>query len=256
MTGQEDRPQVLRPTDDEARKLARILLRSARSAALAVFEPESGAPFASRTLTGTDTDGTPVILVSALSTHTGALRRDPRASLLAGEPGRGDPLAHPRLTVLCEAEEVDRSAAGHARIRDRFLRRHPKARLYADFPDFAFFRLRPLRAHLNGGFGKAYVLEGRDLLIGSPARAQLAEMEAGAVAHMNSEHADAAPLYASHYCGEADGTWIIVGLDAAGIDLSAGDRLRRVEFDNELSDVSELRPALVRLLQNARKQQP
>lgn len=249
---EKDRPSVLRETDGEARRLARTLLRAARSCALAVLEPETGVPFASRTLTGTDTDGTPVILVSALSVHTQALRRDPRASLLAGEPGKGDPLAHPRLTVICNAEEVLRESEAHAALRERFVRRHPKARLYVDFPDFAFFRLVPQRAHLNGGFGKAFVLTADDLLIRSPARGPLAGMEAGAIEHMNSDHAEAAGIYARHYCGAKDGNWIIVGLDAAGIDLASGDKLARLEFSRELDDASELRSQLAHLLQDAR----
>lgn len=250
--GERDRPSVLRETDDEARRLARVLLRSARSCALAVNEPETGAPFASRTLTGTDTDGAPVILVSALSVHTQALRRDPRASLLAGEPGKGDPLAHPRLTVIATAEEVARDSDGRAALRARFVRRHPKAKLYVDFPDFAFFRLVPLRAHLNGGFGKAFLLSADDLLIRSPARAALAEMETGAVEHMNSDHSEAAGIYARHYCGATDGEWTIVGIDAAGVDLASGDRLKRLEFERELEDASELRGELARLLRKAR----
>ncbi|MCF3642379.1 DUF2470 domain-containing protein [Rhizobium sp. TRM95111] len=248
-----DRPQVLRETDDEARALARRLLRSARSCALAVIEPESGVPFASRALTGTDVDGTPVILVSSLSVHTRALRHDPRASLLAGEPGKGDPLAHARLTVVARAEEVARDAAGRANLRERFLRRHPKAKLYVDFPDFAFFRLVPERAHLNGGFGRAYVLEADDLLIRSPAVAALAAMEQGAVDHMNSDHAEAAGIYARHFLGERDGDWSICGIDAAGIDLAAGDRLRRLDFAAELSEAGELRGVLARLLKQARE---
>jgi len=253
MTGEpKDKPGVLRETDEDARRLARTLLRGARSCALAVNESESGAPFASRTLTGTDTDGTPVILVSALSVHTQALRRDPRASLLAGEPGKGDPLAHPRLTVLCTAEQLARDGAAHAALRERFIRRHPKAKLYVDFPDFAFFRLVLLRAFLNGGFGKAFALTADDLLIRSPARQALAEMETGAVEHMNSDHAEAANLYARHYCGEKDGDWIVAGLDAAGIDLASGDRLRRLEFAGELQEAGELRTELARLLREAR----
>ncbi len=65
-----DQASVLRETDEEARKLARVLLRSARYGALAVLDPATGFPFASRVLLGTDIDGVPVILVSALSTHT------------------------------------------------------------------------------------------------------------------------------------------------------------------------------------------
>ena len=54
-----------------------------------------------------------------------------------------------------------RAAARHAeqaRAERRYLNRHPKARLYAGFADFAFFRLAVERASLNGGFGKAYHL--------------------------------------------------------------------------------------------------
>ncbi len=174
-----DKPSVLRETDDEARKQARILLGSARYAALAVFDPETGFPSVSRVLTGTDIDGVPVILVSGLSAHTKALSKDPRASALFGEPGKGDPLAYPRLSVQCSAERVDRGHPQHERIRSRFLVRHPKAKLYIDFPDFCFFRLVPLAASLNGGFGKAYVLPGADLMIPSAANEMLAK-EAGA----------------------------------------------------------------------------
>ena len=249
---EKDRPSVLRETDDDARRLARTLLRSARSCALAVLEPETGFPFASRTLTGIDTDGVPVILVSALSVHTGALRADPRASLLAGEPGKGDPLAHPRLTVLVRAEELAREGEARSRLRERFIRRHPKAKLYVDFPDFTFFRLVPERAFLNGGFGKAFLLTAEDLTIASPAREALAAMETRAVEHMNSDHAEAAGIYARHFCGARDGDWSIVGLDAAGVDLADGDRLKRLEYDRELQNTSELRTELARLLNVAR----
>lgn len=243
-----EKPNVLRETDDEARKLARILLRSAKSGALAAIEPGSGGfPFVSRVLIGIDIDGAPVILVSRLSTHTQALMADRRASLLSGEPGRGDPLAHPRLTLQCEAEEIPRETVAHARIRERFLRRHPKSRLYADFADFGFFRLNPLRANLNGGFGRAYVLTADDLVIASPAAAALAEMELSAIDHMNTDHADAVNHYAKVHCGAPDGDWKIVGIDAAGLDLSDGEALKRLEFETPIRDTAELRPILKKL---------
>ncbi|MCA1442839.1 HugZ family protein [Ensifer sp. IC4062] len=243
-----EKPNVLRETDDEARKLARTLLRSAKSGSLAAIEPESGGfPFVSRVLIGIDIDGAPVVLVSRLATHTQALLADERASLLTGEPGKGDPLAHPRLTVQCKAEEVSRESEAHARIRARFVRRHPKAKLYVDFPDFGFFRLSPLRASLNGGFGRAYALMAEDLAIASPAAAALAEMEDSAIDHMNADHADAVKYYAVTHCRAPDSDWKIVGIDAAGLDLSDGDQLRRLEFQTPLQDVTELRPLLKKL---------
>lgn len=243
-----DKPSVLRETDDEARKLARTLLRSARSAALAVLEQrQTGFPFVSRALIGTDIDGVPVILVSKLSAHTQALAEDNRCSLLVGEIGKGDPLAHARLTVQCEAEKIERDSTRHGQLRGRFLRRHPKAQLYVDFPDFAFFRLSPLRASLNGGFGRAYVLEGNELIIQSPAISDIAAMEGRAIDHINSDHADAATRYAQTFCKATGEGWTISGIDAAGLDLSLGDQLKRLEFDEPLQAVSDLRPLLVRL---------
>lgn len=243
-----DKPSVLRETDDDARRQARILLRSARAAALAVLEPESaGFPFVSRALLGIDIDGTPVILVSAISTHTKALDADTRCSLLVGDIRKGDPLAHPRLTVQCDATRIDRDDARHDRLRARFIRRHPKAELYVDFPDFSFFRLTPLRASLNGGFGRAYALGGIDLMTVSPAIDEIAATEARAIDHMNTDHADAATRYAKAYCNADGDGWRICGLDAAGIDLALGDQLKRLEYDEPLQDVAELRKKLVKL---------
>ena len=53
-------------------------------------------------------------------------------------------------------------------------------------------------------------------------------------------------------CGEKDGDWVIVGLDAAGIDLASGDKLKRLEFSRELDHATELRSELARLLHEAR----
>lgn len=160
-----DKPSVIRETDEDARNQARALMHTAAHAALAVIDPETGFPSVSRVLIASDADGVPVILVSGLAAHTRALLKDPRASALFGEPGKGDPLAHPRLTVRCSAERVERPSDAHDRIRTRFLKRHLKAKLYIDFPDFCFFRLIPLDASLNGGFGRAYILSSEDLVI-------------------------------------------------------------------------------------------
>ncbi len=144
---------VLRQVDDEARTLARELMRATPAASLASIDGQ-GFPFCSLTSVGTDSDGSPVILVSRLSTHTGNLLADARVSLLFARTGKGDPLAHPRLTVLGRAETVDRAAPEAQRLRRRFLARQPKAELYVDFPDFLFVRIRTQGASLNGGFGR------------------------------------------------------------------------------------------------------
>jgi putative heme iron utilization protein len=155
----------LRPTDDEARALARALLAQAQSAALGVIEPATGTPFVTRIALGLGPDGAPVSLVSDLAQHTAALRANPACSLLVGEPGpKGDPLTHPRLTLQARAEFVPHEAPAHAALRAHYLQTHPKAKLYVDFADFRFLRFSVAAGHLNGGFGKAYRLTPEDLL--------------------------------------------------------------------------------------------
>jgi len=159
-----DNKTPILPTTDEALAMARHLLRSAHHGVIATLEPESGRPVATRVGLATDVDGAPVILVSALAAHTPALRADPRCSLLVGEPGKGDPLAHPRLTLHCDAREITRGSADEARIAARYLAHNAKAALYASLGDFRYFRLEPARASLNAGFGRAYALAGADML--------------------------------------------------------------------------------------------
>lgn len=248
----QDRPNILQPTNDEARGLARRLVRSARHAALACAEPETGHPLASRVAVATAMDGSPAILISALSGHTPALRADPRCSLLFGEPGKGDPLAHPRISVVGRAEPVARDDTERTHIRQRYLGRHPKAALYVDFADFAFFRIVIERASLNGGFGKAYALSPADLLTDMTGMNNLAAAEAGAVAHMNSDHADAIALYASKLAGASGSGWRIATLDPEGLDLISGDTLIRLDFDFPLSTPDQLRPMLVAMAKQAR----
>lgn len=243
---------VIRPTDDQARQMAKGLVRSARYGALAAKEAGSGHPLASRVAVATDIDGTPVILTSTLSGHTAAIRETPQCSLLAGEPGKGDPLAHPRVTLFCEARQVERGSAEHARLRRRYLARHPKAELYVDFGDFAFFRLDLQRASLNGGFGKAFELNKADLCTPVGDLGQWDAMEEGAVAHMNEDHRDAVGLYAEVLLKAGQANWRLACLDPEGLDLVAGDRIERLWFSEPLTDPQELRQTLVALALQAR----
>lgn len=245
--------QIIRETDAEAMRLARTLLRTARYGALATLDPKSGAPLASRVAVATDLDGTPLILVSSLSEHTGALDADPRCSLLLGEPGRGDPLAHARISIRCQAARLQRGAPEQARAERRYLNRHPKARLYVGFGDFAFFRLAVERASLNGGFGKAYHLARSDLVFDSPANDELADAEQPALDHMNADHSDAIDVYARAFAKATNDGWSLIGIDAEGIDIACGDDSRRVFFVEPLGSAGELRQTLVGLAQQGRQ---
>lgn len=253
MSDADDKPKsIIRETDAEAIALAKRLIRLARFGSLATIEASSGHPFASLTSVATDIDGAPLILISRLSGHTTNLVADPRCSLLLGQPGKGDPLAHPRITLIAEAKPVARDVADHQRIRRRFLARNPKAELYVDFPDFLLVRIAPARASLNGGFGKAYELGAGDLLTDMTAAADFSAMEEGAVAHMNADHADALRLYATRLLGGEDGPWRCAGLDPEGMDLALGDAALRLVFPQRVENGASLRKLLKTLADEAR----
>jgi hypothetical protein len=247
---------VLRTTDDEARALARGLIRASGVATLATLDAD-GAPLATLTAMATDADGSPVILVSQLSSHTQNLARDPRLSLLCGRLGKGDPLAHPRISLSGRARRVDRASAEGERVRRRFLARNPKAQLYVDFPDFLFLAVSMSGASLNGGFGKAYELTRDDLATSLADADDLIAAEAEIIAHMNEDHADAVALYAAHHArreaGSGAGAWRMISLDPDGFEVAAGGDIARIAFGRRVTTAEAARVELIRLAKAARK---
>jgi putative heme iron utilization protein len=240
------------PADFDPVAVAKTLLRAMRAGTLATLDRNTGHPFASLVNVATDVDGSPLILVSRLSTHTANLETDGRASILLAETGKGDPLAHPRLTVLGTMVQVSRDSEDDARVRRRFLARHPKSELYASFGDFSFWRLQVTSAHLNGGFARAADLKATDVLTDVTGADDLVVAEDGAVAHMNADHADAVQLYASKLLGASGGKWRITGLDPDGLDLMSGDATLRLPFAQKVTEPGALRQLLVELAKQAR----
>ncbi|AMJ62406.1 HugZ family pyridoxamine 5'-phosphate oxidase [Bosea sp. PAMC 26642] len=241
----------IRPTDDTARTLARSLVRSARFGMLATLGGD-GHPAASLTTVATDSDGTPLILVSALSAHTGHLIADPRASLLIAPGGKGDPLAHARITLKVRARRIERATPEGQRIRRRFLARQPKAALYVDFGDFSFFSLAIEAASLNGGFARAYALTPGDILSEATKVEAISPIEESAVAHMNADHADAVRLCATALLRGRAGAWRVTGLDPDGADLALGDSVLRLPFPELVAEPADLRRVLAQLAAKAR----
>lgn len=245
----------------DARGSARHLLRTIRAGALATCDAgRDGHPLATLVSVATDIDGAPLLLLSQLSAHRTNLERDPRASLLLAAQGKGDPLAHPRLSLIGRVHRI-MAEPEVARARTRFLARHPKAKLYADFTDFAWFRMAVEAGHLNGGFARAAALTREDLILDLTGAGALLTAHDGAVAHMNEDHADAFALYATRLAdpGEAAGgtampagTWRTTGLDPEGIDLACGDRCTRLPFPTPVTTPDALRSVLADLARKAR----
>ena len=213
-------------------------------------EPE-GYPYGSFVTVALD-DGSPIFLISGLAEHTKNLERDPRASLLVAESGADDPLANGRVTLLgpCTRLEGDDGSA-----RAAFLTVHPNAAYYADFRDFAFWRLRVNAVRYIGGYGRMSWVSPDDWQAAEPD--PLAPYAAGAIAHMNADHADAIVLYCQAFSkATAITSATMTGVDRYGFEMSAktaaGPRPVRVAFTSPVGTPEELRATLVAMAKTAR----
>jgi len=244
-------PRPAPPPAQSPSEATRDLMRRALKASLATLDASTGYPYASLVTIATDVDGTPLLLISKLAVHTKNLEADGRASLLFdGTDAAGDPLAGGRVTVVGRAAPTTRPSA-----RERFLVRHPAARGYADFPDFAFYQLAPEKAHYIGGFGRIVDLAAEDFLTDVSEAGALLAGHDDVVTHMNADHAGAIELYATALGGKPSGPWRMTGLDPQGFDLVSDGETCRLPFALPVTTPDLARQELVRLVGVARGRQ-
>ncbi|MGE5150081.1 MAG: HugZ family protein [Rhodospirillaceae bacterium] len=235
-------------TVDPFRDVRDLIRRRDRAALATALPGEGGAwPYASLVLVAVDHDLSPILLMSDLAEHSKAIATDSRVALLFdGTAGLAQPLTGPRVTVMGRAAKTD-----DERLKQRFLRHHPDAAMYAGFGDFSFYRMTIERTHLVGGFGKIRWIASGELLA-VPPLADLAEGEEGIVAHMNQDHAEAVQLYAEKLLGLPGAGWTMTGIDAEGIDLRLAGEVARLPFETPMTAMGEARSVLVDLVTKAR----
>jgi putative heme iron utilization protein len=230
--------------------LAKSLLRRCRQGALATLMADSGDPYCSLANLASDTDGSPILLISQLAVHTRNILADARVSLMLDERAPGDPLEGARIMLSghaaqARADDVDR-------LRRRYLNVHPSADAYAGFADFSFFLIRPTGTHLVAGFGRIVDLSPAQFLTDVSDAAALRDAEQSAVEHMNEDHADALSLYATRLLGAGPAAWRCSGCDPEGLDMMADGLSLRLQFPERVTSSGELRKMLVRLVAEAR----
>ncbi len=141
-------------------ELARDLLAAGGVASLATLDP-AGAPFASYVVTAPSLNGEPLMLLSDLAEHTKNFARDPRASLLLVREPETDAEEMTALRLTLKGRCLKDPNPDERR---RYVERHPDARRYEAFSDFALYRFEISGAHLVAGFGRIVDLTREDLL--------------------------------------------------------------------------------------------
>jgi putative heme iron utilization protein len=216
------------------------LLRAARSGCLATST--KGQPFASLVTPACMPDGSLLMLLSRLSEHTRHLMADPRCSVMvSGAAETANPQTTPRLTVTGVAQVVDDPA-----LKARYLAIHPYASLYADFGDFATWRLTPAAGLLVGGFARATRLQAVDLAPDAAAVAAILTAEQGILSHCNRDHPDALAAIAGQ-----GGDWRMVTADVDGFDVALNERVVRFAWSAPVRESADVRRELVRMTKEA-----
>ncbi len=126
-------------------------MRAARHGVLSTLIPDEGYPYGSMVEILPLPDGDLVLFLSQLAEHRRFLTADPRASVvIAPHIQQPRAMAQPRVTLVGRAEPVeDRDWYAEA-----YVRLHPTAASYINFPDFGFYRLRVERVRYIAGFGQ------------------------------------------------------------------------------------------------------
>lgn len=246
-----DAPSVPEPSFAERARTLAYLGRTGSLATLSRRHP--GHPFASIMPYALDDDGRPLFLISAMAMHTQNLEADGRASLLITQPGwTGDPLAAGRLTLMGNARRVPAAETDAARA--GYLARHERARYWADFDDFALWRLDIVDLYYVGGFAAMDWVTAS--AYGAARPDPLADVAPEIIDHMNRDHADALIEYARHFAHETADEATMVAVDRLGfkLRLRQAERLSsvRIAFPIEVRTATASREALIAMLREAR----
>jgi putative heme iron utilization protein len=232
---------------------ARTIAASTNTGTLATLTAE-GDPWASFVTYGL-LGGAPVLCVSNLAEHGRNLAGDPRASIAIVAPDSGtDPLASGRVTLagVVEKPTGDELAAA----RGAHLSAVPAAKYYIDYSDFTLWVLRVHRVRWVGGYGRMDSATGDAYAAAEPDPVQ--PRAAGAIAHLNADHAESLVAMAKALGGYPDTTLATcTGADRYGLDLRVtterGVAYTRVGYPAPIDSFDELRSATVELARLARE---
>lgn len=217
-------------------------------------DKHKGYPFGSVMPYVVDEVGSPIFLISSMAMHTHNIKSDPRCTLLVQEPIDEDsPLGIARISVMGHVSQAnDEHRPG---LRELYLQRHAYASYWADFKDFAFYRMVVSDVYFVGGFGVMGWIKSEDYTQAMPD--PLADVAHNIIQHMNADHGEAMIRLARYFSQLEATEATMTSVDRLGfhcrLQTAEGVRGVRIPFSRTLATAQEVREDLVSLIEQIRK---
>lgn len=232
---------------------AKALLRGCETGVISTISHNlRGYPFGSVSPFISCSEGKLYFYISDIAQHAKNLEKDSRMSLTVfHQAEEGDQNAHGRVTVVGDAAPIKGDKAKH--ILEQYVRRFPEAETYKQAHDFNVWEMDVVRVRYIGGFGKIFWLEQEEW--NAPASPWSFEAEKNMIDHMNEDHQDAMSLILAHHHGIQDNAPIMSGVVSDGFYIHSNNKNYYVPFENTCTKHEDVRMALVKLTNRARKAQ-
>lgn len=215
---------------------ARKIVRACRSGALSTLDRDTHVPYVSFCAITSDYQGHIIFLLSNLADHTQNIAKNNKVSLLCEQASHlSNPQAGPRVTLVGKIEKID-----DPDVCAIFVQTHPSAKMYAQFGDFNFYRLKVQKAHFVGGFGKAVWLDEKDYLGDSAASLTFSKKQIELITTLNREFVQFAPVCATKLLKQRGKNWQVLRVDGDGVDLRLASKTVRYPFENEMKNIDDV----------------
>ncbi|KAJ1291550.1 hypothetical protein BS78_02G323900 [Paspalum vaginatum] len=199
--GSADTFEVIRAHQAKAARLSpveevrTILDRSVRGVLATHSQEHAGYPSGSMVDFACDQDGSPILAVSSLASHSKNLSGNPKCSLLVAK----DPEDRTDTVITVYGDAVPVSDEEKDSVRSAYLRRHPDA-FWVDFGDFSFLHIKPKAVRYVSGVATALLGSGE---FGAAEYKEakvdpISQFSTPITSHMNKDHADDTKLIVQH----------------------------------------------------------
>lgn len=191
-------------------------------------------------------EGEPIIYISSIAQHTNNIKRDNKVSLTLFDNQESDSQASGRVCILGNAEICEDEA-----LAEQYYQFFPDARAYKNTHDFAFYKVRVVKIRYIGGFGKIHWISQEAWL---SAHEDWVAKPDDMISHMNEDHKEAMQLILQNTHNIYANDVTMISAFREGCHFSAADRVYFIPYETNCETAMDVRKALVKLTNDARKE--